>query len=153
MIVAFIGSDSYWRKAYFAVKMWEAICTTISVDGPNIFLFNNANYFNNDCLTIVDQLKKRYRKIERWYFHGGCDYDVGYVRYMARRYDKVCFPMQRIVFPCYMRDRSMIDKCDVLITYCTSDELDADKQSLCALAIEYARANNKRLINIAGTNY
>ena len=148
MIVAFIGSDNYTRSTHTAIQMWGVLGKLVVEEGANIFLFNNANFFDNDCLLIVSQLKMHHPHIERHYHHGVFDYDIGYVEYMKEKYDKVFFP--RIGFPLreHLRNRQMIDKCDVLITYCNNDELLSEQKSQTVRAIEYAQEKKKRVINL-----
>ena len=148
MVVAFIGSDYYTRAPLLAVRMWETLSETITVDGPNIFMFNNDNFFDHDCCIMVAQLKMHNHAIEMHYYHGGYDYDIGYFNYFDEHFDKVFFPQMRIVLPRQLRNRLMIDRCDVLVTYCSDDELQAEPKTLTALAIEYAQQKKKRIINL-----
>ena len=148
MIVAFIGSDYYTRTPQLVVRMWETLSGTLTVDRPNIFMFNNANFFDCDCRMMVSQLKMHNRTIEMHYYHGGYDYDIGYFNYFDEYFDKVFFPKMGVVFPCQLRNCLMIDRCEVLITFCSDDELRGEPKSLTALAIEYAKQKKKRIINL-----
>ena len=92
MKVAFIGSDYYTRTPYLAISMFDIFANLIA-EGAEVFLFNNANSFCNDCLLVIDQMKMHHPNIKR---HRN------------------------------LRNRKMIDECDVLITYCSNEELHAE---------------------------
>lgn len=147
MVVAIIGSNDYNRSSSMAIRMWSIIGRLVVKDGDNIFLFSNANSFDKDCWEIVSQLKMHFN-VERHYIHGGCDYDVGYVDNLSEFYDELYFPEKGIVFPCYLRDRAMIDKCDVLVTYCDNEQLQTERKNSVALAVAYAMQKKKRVINL-----
>ena len=148
MTVAFIGSDEYTRTPQLAISMWSVLGKLVAEEGTDVFLFSNANFFDNDCLLIVSQLKMYHPTIERHYYHGIFDYDVGYVHDMKAIYDKVFFP--RMGFPLreHLRSRQMIDRCDILVTFCSSNDLQDTQKSQTVLAIEYARKKKKHVINL-----
>lgn len=148
MTVAFIGSDNYTQTSLLAIRMWEVVANLVVEEGADVFLFSNANFYEHICWEIVSQLKMNYSNIERHYHHGGFDYDIGYVDYLKEFYDNLFFPKMGVPLPRYLRNRAMIDKCDVLITYCSNEELHAEQKSLTALAIVYAREKNKRVVNL-----
>ena len=134
MIVAFIEPDKYERTTETTARLRDVIRNLVVNDGARVFLFANAGFFDNDCYTIVSQLKAQHPYIERHYFHGGCDYDVGYVDWMANHYDKVHFPTKGVARPDYLRNSVMIDKCDTLVSHGAVS------------AVEYARRKQKRVI-------
>ena len=148
MIVAFIGSNEYTRTPRLAINMWGVLSKLVVENGADVFLFSNTNFFDSDCLLIISQLKMLHSNIETHYHHGVFDYDIGYVDIMAEKYDKVFFP--RMGFPLRkdLRNRQMIDKCDVLVTCCDGDELHAEPKSSTALAVEYAQEKKKVVINL-----
>ena len=148
MTVAFIGFDKYARTVALRIGLQVVINNLIVNEGAKTFLFNNGGYFDSDCYSIVSQLKKRYPHIERHYYHGGFDYDVGYVDWMKEHYDKVYFPPMGIPYPRYLRDRKIIDACEVLVTCYDNDQLQAEKMSATALAVEYALIRKKKVINL-----
>ena len=148
MTVAIIGVDEYVWTTALAIRAWRTLAKLVVREGANIFLFNNGGQFDRECWTIVSQLKTRHSEIERHYHHGGCDYDVGYVDYISEFYDKVVFPQMGIPLRCYLRDRQMIDKCDVLVTWCLYEDLHAEQKNPAALAILYAQYKKKRVINL-----
>ena len=139
MIVAFIEPDKFERTAWIAERLRDVITKLVVNDGAFVFLFSNAGQFDDDCYTIVSQLKKHYSYIERHYFHGGCDYDVGYVNYMAEFYDRLHFPPKGITLSQHMRTCTMIDMCDVMVT-CGA-----------VWAVEYAQKKKKLVINLLKT--
>ncbi|MCH5157392.1 MAG: hypothetical protein J1G02_05935 [Clostridiales bacterium] len=136
MIVAFVEPDEYEQKAWIVEKLQDVITQLVIKEGAIVFMFTNAGNFDGDCYTIVSRLKKYYPYIERLYFHGGCDYDVGYVNWMSEFYDNLHFPEKGVVISSHMRDCAMIDMCTVVVT-CGS-----------APSVEYARQKKKRVINI-----
>ena len=148
MTVAFIGPDNYERTALLAIDIWKVLTKLVVDENATIFLFSNANSFDSDCYTVVSQMKERNNEIEMHYYHGVFDYDVGYVSYMSEIYDKVFFPPKGAPFPRYLRDRTMIDNCDVLVTWCNNEKSDAGRQNAAELAIAYAQMKNKRIINL-----
>lgn len=146
MTVAFIGSDDYERTVKLVVRMWDALFKLID-DGADIFLFNNANRFDNDFHDMVSQLKKFHPNFQLHYHHGIFDYDIGYVDFMSDFYDKVIFPEKEILLPRRRRNMAMIDKCDVLVTYCSDKPLQSGQENT-VLEIEYAKQKKKRVINV-----
>ena len=146
MVVAFIGVDNHQRTAKLAIQIWKTL-TALLNEGANNFLFNNDNDLDRDCRVVVSQLKKRHPKIKMHYYHGIFDYDVGYIDWMKEFYDEV-HPPKGIPLKRYFRNCAMIDKCDVLVTYCTNDELQSESKSFTAVAIEYALYKKKRVINL-----
>ena len=148
MVVAFIEADKYERTAALAIRAWNVLSKLVVEEGADVFLFNNEGPFDNDCWLIVSQLQMLYPNIQRHYYHGGCDYDVGYVDYMSDSYDKVIFPEQGSPFPSNLRDRAMIDRCDVVLTYCNNKQMQSERKSGGALAVELARKMKKRVINL-----
>lgn len=136
MIVAFIEPDNYERTSRIIEKLQNGITKLVVKDGIHIFLFSNAGQFDDDCYEIVSKLKSRYPYIERHYYHGCCDYDRGYVAWMSTFYDNVHFPPKGFVISHYLRDCTMVDICDVILT-CGE-----------AAAVEYARKLKKQVINI-----
>ena len=148
MIVAIIGSNECDRSAFLAMRTWEVLTKLVTNEGANIFLFNNGGQFDSDCWEVVSQLKMRTSKIERHYYHGGFDYDVGYVSYMKEFYEKVFFPEKGIPLRSHLRNRKMIDECDVLVTYYYDLQLEEEPKAPVALAVEYAREKKKRIINL-----
>lgn len=136
MIVAIIEPDKYeWTEGIVA-RLQDVITKLVVKDGAFVFLFTNAGQFDDDCYTIVTKLKKYYPYIERHYYHASCDYDVGYVDWMSGYYDSVHFPEKGFVISPHMRNSTIVDICDVLVT-CGA-----------ASAVEYARKKKKRIINI-----
>ena len=148
MVVAIIGTDDYERSAFIVVRMWEVLTKLVSKEGARVFLFNNSGQFDQSCFEIVSQLKTRSPEIERHYYHGVFDYDVGYVSYMKERYEKVFFPEKGVPLKRCLRDRQMIDKCDVLVTYYYDLLLEEEPNSPIALAVAYARQKKKQIINL-----
>ena len=136
MIVAFIEPDEYERTARIAEKLKDVITKLVVNSGACVFMFTNAGQFDDDCYTIVSKLKKHYPYIERHYYHGSCDYDVGYVNWMSLSYDSVHFPEKGFVLLPHMRNCAMIDMCEVVVSCGVSQ------------ALEYARTKKKRVINI-----
>ena len=146
MTVAFLGSDDYWRTTELVLRKWN-IFHKLVAEGADIFIFTNANNFDRTCYEMIAQLKMHHSNIELHYYHAGFDYDVGYMAYMSEIYDKVFFPPMGSLLPRQVRDRQIIDKCDILITYCSANPLHEGQQRT-ALSIEYAKQKNKRVINI-----
>ena len=136
MIVAFIEPKEYTRTAAIAEVLQDVITRLVVKDGACIFLFSNAVQFDHDCYEIVSKLKKRYPYIERHYYHGSCDYDKGYVDWMSDFYDNVHFPAKGVVISSHLRDYTMIDMCDVLVT--------------CGAmwAVEFAQKMKKQVIDL-----
>ena len=148
MTVAFIGSVNYPRTPILIMKMWEILLKLIKYEDANIFLFANAGKLDSDCFTMVSQLKERYSNIERHYHHGVFDYDVGYVSHMKEIYDEVHFPPKEHPLSRDLRNREMIDKCDVLVTYCNPNDQETAYHENVLNAMKYAREKNKRIINL-----
>ena len=148
MTVAFIGSVDYQRKPFLIIKMCEVLLSLINNDGADVFLFAQAGQFDNDFYTMVSQLKERYTYIETHYHHGGFDYDIGYINYMEVFYDKVFFPPMGTPLLRDLRNRVMIDKCDVVVAYCNPESKETANHRIIARSIDYARKNNKRIINL-----
>lgn len=151
MIVAFIEPDRYEPTAAILLRLRDVIGNLVMNNGAYVFMFTNAGPFDNDCYTVVSQFKKLHPDIERHYFHGVFDYDVGYVDWMASHYDRVHFPPKGIVFPGNLRNCSMIDKCDVVVTCYNGDQSQAVHKSVATLAVEYAQSKGRRVINVLAT--
>ena len=148
MIVAIIGPNDHHRSAFLAMRTWEVLTKLVTRESARVFLFNNGGQFDRDCWEIVAQLKSRMPEIEMHYYHGVFDYDVGYVSYMKESYDKVFFPEKGIPLKGYLRDRQMIDECDVLVTYYYDLQLEEEPKSSAVLAVEYAQSKKKKIINM-----
>ena len=136
MIVAFIEPDKYERTEEIVGRLQDVITELVVRDGAIVFLFTNVGQFDDDCYTTVSKLKKYYPYIERHYYHSSCDYDVGYVNWMSEFYDSVHFPNKGVVISPQLRDHTMIDICNVLVT-CGA-----------GAAVEYAIKKKKRVINL-----
>ena len=136
MIVAFIEPDDYFPTAKMTIRLWEVISSLVEKENAKVFLFTNAGYFDQGCFKIVSQLKMLHPNIERHYYHGCFDYDVGYVHWMSDIYDKVHFPPMGFPLPSSTRNKMVVDKCDVVVTCGV------------ASAAEYAKRINKRVINV-----
>ena len=136
MVVAFIEPMEYERTSQILEKLQDVITKLVVKDCVHIFLFSNAGQFDDDCYTVVSKLKKRYPYIERHYYHGGCDYDNGYVDWMSEFYDFVHFSAKGLVISSHLRNCIMIDLCDVVVT-CGAIS-----------TVEYARKKKKRIINL-----
>ena len=136
MKVAVIEPNSYTRTVSIVEQAWDVLNKIVQSDSACIFMFTNAGQFDNDCYAIVSQLKTQYPNIERHYFHGGCDYDVGYVSLMGERYDQTHFPTKGVVLPQRVRTCTIVDMCDVLIT-CGG-----------GAAVEYAKERKKHIIDL-----
>lgn len=148
MVVAIIGPKDYEKTSFLAVRTWEVLSKLVSRDGANFFLFNNGGQFDRDCWKIVSQLKMRVPEIERHYYHGLFEKEFNYLSRMKKYYDKVYFPEKTHPLSGYLRNCQMIEKCDVLVTYYYDLQLEEEPESSIALAVEYARAKKKRIINL-----
>ena len=136
MIVAIIEPDLYNWTTELQERLRDVLCNLVVRQGAFIFLFANVGDFEDYCYEIVTKLKKRFPYVERHYYHGGCDYDKGYVDYMADLYDNLHFPPMGAQLSQHMRTCTMIDICDILVT-CGA-----------VWAEEYALKKKKRIINI-----
>ncbi len=153
MTVAFIGHRNIERTQALRDRLTRIIEQLIINDSADTFLFGSRSEYNDLCYDVVTELMKTHIHIKRVFVRGEYEnIDNSYREYLLTIYEETFFA------PCahgagalsyIKRNRAMIDMCEVLVVYC--DESYTPKsgtKSGTKIAIDYARAKKKRVINV-----
>ena len=149
MVVAFIGAKKIPRTAELAIRFWEVLSKLVSEDVADIFLFTNEGAFDDACWLIVSQLQMRHDNIRRIYVCGDSDDKL---KEIVKGYEKA-FVVDELftngILAESVRNRLMVDLCDVLVTYCdtsykSTPRIEEEEET----AVAYAKKKKKRIINL-----
>lgn len=152
MIVAFIGSVDFKMTKWTMRRLEKKITKLVEEEGARNFLFTTEGAFDFACWANVLKLKTRYPDICRIYVATKYDYDEFPITPIEILYeqtlfdDAVCNAGEKAP---RLRNEVMIEKCDVLVTYCnTRKSKKSSTKSETEIAIEYAQQKKKRVINL-----
>ena len=96
----------------------------------------------------MTKLKDIFTDIQRLYFRGDDDCNRSFTEWLLSKYDRLCL-INKDDVTYDSRDEIMIDRCDVMVTYCDLNrELTGKWKSSTARNIAYAWKNKKRVINL-----
>lgn len=120
------------------------------------FLFGSKSEFDRLCHEIVTELKCEYPHIRRVLVRAEYEYiNREYENYLLLSYEETYFPPSVSgagALSYVKRNREMIDRCDVLVTYCNADYAPPstyrEKKSGTKIAVDYAAKKKKRIINV-----
>lgn len=134
----------------------EHLCKTveelITSHGIDTFLFGSKSRFDELCLDVVTNLKKKYPHIKRVYARA--EYPViddKYTAYLLGRYEHTYYSEAlmgagRAVY--VKRNREMIDKSGVCVIYYDSNYSPKKRKSGTGLAAEYSVKNGVPVVNV-----
>ena len=152
MTVAFIGSNNFqWTRR--SIKRLSRIITKLIVrNGARIFLFTGDGFFDDMCWVFVTKLQARYPNIKRVYARTKHGEDGDYLKKIMICYEQT-FLLDAVrdagVLAQLVRNEAMVGMCDVLVTYCETDNVQMPRiKDEAELAVEYAQKSQKRVINI-----
>lgn len=155
--VAFIGHRKIEKTEELRQKLTKIVTTLIEEGNADTFLFGSKSVFDDICLDVVTMLKGYYPYIKRIYIRSTYEY-IGdsYLNYLLTLYDSTFFPnkVSGAGYCSYIkRNQSMIDMCDVLVTYFNKNyQLPAGKTSGTKTAVLHALKKKKRIINLYEQN-
>ena len=131
-------------------KQLKEIVTNLVVDAfATNFLFNGIGEFDTACYEIVTNLKKVFPELQREFYTPNREFNGNEVEYYLTLYEKINLTNKSGGISYDMRDQVMVDKCDILVTYCDLDrEQSAKWTSSTARTIAYAWKEKKRIVNL-----
>lgn len=131
-------------------KRLEVVITNLVVnEWTSSFLFTNIGAFDAACYEIVSKQKRIFPDIRRQYVSGDCEHDAFERERLSSLYETSILSDEEGSISYELRDKAMIDMCDVLVTYCDINyQLTAKWLSSTAMAIAYAWKKKKRIINL-----
>ena len=131
-------------------KRLESIITKLIVnEWASEFLFTDIGEFELSCYDVVSKLKKVFPNIVRKYVSGDCDHDQYRKGYITELYDEFFWADSNERASYELRDRTMVEMCDVLLTYYNLRcEINAKWTSCTATTVAYAWKKKKRILNV-----
>ena len=152
MTVAFIGPKKFERTVELIVRMWEVIAELVVDDGANVFLFTNESFYDYNCWAMVSQLKMHHPNIRRIHMRKDKQKNKYRLEGTRKSFEKrVLLNSVRNagMFAEFVRNRAMVDKCDVLVVYCDTSCVRMPRiKDETETVMEYALQMNKRVINL-----
>lgn len=149
---AFIGHRKIEKTETLIRRLAQTVNSLIN-EGVDTFLFGSRSAFDDLSYEIVTELKEIYTHILRVFVRAEFEY-IGqdYHDYLLTFYEETYFAEQahNAGYRSYVkRNQAMIDKCDVLVTYCDSTYTPTTRtKSGTIMAMEYAQKKQKRIINL-----
>lgn len=153
MKVAFIGHRNIEQTQKLREQEARIVETLIINENAEIFLFGSKSAFDKLCYEVVTKLREKYEDIRRIFVRAEYEF-IGkdYREYLLSLYEDTYFPTDvhgAGALSYIKRNKSMIDKCDVLITYCNKDYMPRKSTgSGTRIAVNYALSKKKRIINL-----
>ena len=131
-------------------RLTEAVEDLITEKKVDTFLFGSKSEFDDLCLKVVTELKKKYPHIKRVYVRAEFPYiDESYTSYLLKSYDHTYYPERMINAgkAVYVeRNYEMIDNSDYCIIY--YDENYPLSKSGTKIAYDYAIKKGTAVINL-----
>ena len=169
MKVAFIGQHSFGDKVDTGLlekKVEKTVEKLITENGAEEFIFGSMIGFDYICYLVVTQLQKKYPNIKRVYRSQFSLPNRKTQKQFSEHFDKCEFPLITSKKLSHIkRNETMIDKCDLLITYYDKDykskgmfyeevsitQKDNDTSSPMSetkIALNYAFRKDKKFVNL-----
>ena len=151
MIVAFIGSDNFKWTPSTTRQFKNKITKLVEKDGARTFLFTSDGNFDLLCWVIVTKLRRNYPDIKRVYARITSEEDNPF-KDVNLMYDHT-FLLDEVrsagKLAKSVRNKAMINMCDVLVTYFVTKNVRAPKiNGYTEEAVEYAQQSQKPVINL-----
>ncbi len=130
-------------------RLYETIERLIVDENIDTFLFGSKSEFDSLCHEIVSKIKNKYTNIKRVWVRAEYPFiDEAYKAYVLENYEDTYYPEHiinagRAVY--VERNCEMIDKSSVCVVYYS---LGCQLKSGTKIAYDYAKKNNKRIINL-----
>ena len=155
MKVAFIGPDNFERTKEIMARLRDVIVKLVVSEGADIFLFTNEGFFDNACWQIVTKLQELYPNIRRIYARTEYEDEDEFLQGIMICYEDTFIPnavSKAGISANFIRNKIMVDACDVLITYCDVDNVQMPRiKGDSEITVEYAHKKKKRVINLFET--
>lgn len=148
----FIGHRTINETERLKLRLYEVIETLISEKGVDTFLFGSGSRFNDLCLEIVTDLKRKYPHIKRIYVRAEYPYiSDDYEKYLLKTYESTYYP-QKIIGAgkaVYIeRNFEMIDKSAFCIFYYDEQSDCKEYKSGTKIALDYAFKMKKTVFSL-----
>lgn len=147
MVGAFIGHRKIEYSKRLENNLIEIVTNLIENENADVFLFGSRSEFDSLCYRIVTELKFSYKYIRRIFVRAEYEYiDKSYTEYLLESYEETYYPEEisgagRLAY--IKRNNVMVDKCDVLITYCDEEYQPKSRRGNCQsgtkIAVDYAK--------------
>ena len=153
MIVACIGNDNFKWRTRTTRRFKKKITKLVKKDGARTFLFTGEGNFDLLCWVIITKLKGSYPDIKRVFAQTKDEDNDDDRKLVALMYEHT-FLLDSVRDAQEMaetvRNEAMVGMCDMLVTYFNTKELQQTVRirSYAELAMECARENKKRVINL-----
>ena len=153
MTVAFIVRENIEVTEALKKRLEKIITELVVNEWASTFMFTHIGAFDRVCYEIVTKLKKLFLGIQRFCVNGERNYDDRKVEYFSEVYEKYLAPSDTDSMSYETRDIAMVERCDVLVTYCDINyQLNAKWVNCTAAAMAHAWKKKKRIINLFETN-
>lgn len=150
----FLGHRTINETDELKAKLHEAVERLIVQEDTDTFLFGSKSRFNDLCLEIVSEMKKKYPHIKRVYVRA--EYPVisdSYRAYLLEKYEDTYYPESivgsgRAVY--VKRNYEMIDNSRFCIVYFDGTYVPNGRKSGTETALNYAKKKKKELFVFSG---
>lgn len=166
LICCVIGHRFIKRTEELIQRLTELFIDLIENRKVSVFLFGSRSQFNDLCLEVITELRKRYPDINRVYVRAEYDYDDETMAYLLKYYEETyyCPEIKNAKSKAYViRNRHMIDKSDICVFYYNGTDVILKRatkkvkahlvNSGTKLALDYAKDKNKEIINVYDINH
>lgn len=152
-ICAFIGHRKIEKTEMLKNRLAQTVKNLIENKDVDTFLFGSRSEFDDLCYEVVTELRKIYPHIKRVEVRSLNEHlPKMYLDITLQYFEESFFPEQahNAGYRSYIkRNQAMIEKCDVLVTYCKMDYIPPTRtNSGTILAVQYAQKKKKRIINL-----
>ena len=148
----FIGHRSIFESEQLNETLRVLIEKLILKENVDTFLFGSKSKFNTLCLKIVTEIKEKYPYIKRVYVRAEYPHiNESYKNYLLESFEDTYYP-EKIISAgkgSYVeRNYEMIDKSNFCIFYYNIYQSYVSRKSGTKIAIEYAKKQGKKIINV-----
>ncbi len=154
LTVAFIGHRKVENGGEVVRRLEQTVRFLVEKKNAQTFLFGSKSAFDELSLSVVTELKEKYYPDIKRVYISSKDETIPeyYENYLLKVYDATFFPraVKNAGARSYVvRNRAMIDKCNILVTYFNADyNPPSGKTSGTRIAVDYALKENKKIINL-----
>lgn len=151
--IAFIGHRDLTVTKRLVIDLDLILEEKIMLENAKYFLFGSKSKFNDLCYNRVSKYKRAVPGLVREYIRADYEFlSEKYADFLNERYERTEYPsaLKNSSENRYIkRNKIMIDRCDILITYYDANYVSArGYRSGTAIAVEYAKRKRKKVINL-----
>lgn len=149
----FFGHRKINETEEFKQRLSQEIEKMIVENGVNTFFFGSKSRFNEMCLEIVTNLKKKYPSIRRVYVRAEFpDIDDDYKQYLLKSYEETYYPDKvlgagKAVY--VERNAEMIKMSRFVIVHYNEETAPKMRKSGTKAALDYAKRLKREIISVS----